>query len=106
MYIFLRQNIDCDFKIHSLVIFLDHSEINKNKGSVVMFNRFSKEQQQIIQSIQDFFLEERNEELSEFAAERVFDFIKESVAIYFYNIGIQDAHAAVLSHSRHSTMNC
>ncbi|WP_313490113.1 MULTISPECIES: DUF2164 family protein [unclassified Exiguobacterium] len=102
MYIFLRQNIDCDFKIHSLVIFLDHSEINKNKESVVMFNRFSKEQQQIIQSIQDFFLEVP----SDFAAERVFDFIKESVAIHFYNIGIQDAHAAVLSHSRHSTMNC
>lgn len=35
MYIFLRQNRDCDFKIHFLVVFLDHSEINKNKGSVV-----------------------------------------------------------------------
>ncbi|MER2124264.1 DUF2164 family protein [Exiguobacterium indicum] len=63
-----------------------------------MFDRFSKEQQQqIIQSIQDFFLEERNEKLSEFAAERVFDFIKESVAVHFYNIGIQDAHAAVIN---------
>ena len=63
-----------------------------------MFDRFSKEQQQqIIQSIQDFFLEERNEKLSEFAAERVFDFIKESVAVHFYNIGIHDAHAAVIN---------
>lgn len=63
-----------------------------------MFDRFSKEQQQqIIQSIQDFFLEERNEKLSEFAAERAFDFIKESVAVHFYNIGIQDAHAAVIN---------
>ncbi|WP_394679833.1 DUF2164 family protein [uncultured Exiguobacterium sp.] len=52
--------------------------------------------------MQDFFLEVP----SEFVAERVFDFIKESVAIHFYNIGNQDAHAAVLSHSRHSTMNC
>ncbi|WP_026831492.1 DUF2164 family protein [Exiguobacterium undae] len=63
-----------------------------------MFDRFNKEQhQQIIQSIQDFFLEERDEELSEFSADRVFDFIKTSVAVHFYNIGIQDAHAAVLN---------
>ena len=55
-----------------------------------MFDRFNKEQhQQIIQSIQDFFLEERDEELSEFAAERVLDFIKESIAVHFYNVGIQ-----------------
>lgn len=63
-----------------------------------MFDRFNTEQQQqIIQSIQDFFLEERDEELSEFAAERIFDFIKESIAVHFYNVGIQDAHAAVLN---------
>jgi len=63
-----------------------------------MFDRFNKEQhQQIIQSIQDFFLEERDEELSEFSADRVFDFIKASVAVHFYNTGIQDAHAAVLN---------
>lgn len=63
-----------------------------------MFDRFNKEEhQQIIQFIQDFFLEERDEELSEFAADRVFDFIKASVAVYFYNVGIQDAHAAVLN---------
>lgn len=63
-----------------------------------MFDRFNKEQQQqILQSIQVFFLEERDEELSEFAAERIFDFIKESIAVHFYNVGIQDAHAAVLN---------
>ena len=63
-----------------------------------MFDRFNKEQhQQIIQSIQIFFLEERDEELSEFAADRIFDFIKASIAVYFYNVGIQDAHAAVLN---------
>lgn len=63
-----------------------------------MFDRFDKEQhQQIIHSIQDFFLEERDEELSGFAAERVFDFVKESIAVHFYNVGIQDAHATVLN---------
>ncbi|MDQ0273464.1 DUF2164 domain-containing protein [Cytobacillus purgationiresistens] len=56
-----------------------------------MFYKFSKEQQQImIDQIQIFFSQERDEELSEFAAERVLDFVKESLAPHFYNAGVND----------------
>ncbi|WP_409293236.1 DUF2164 domain-containing protein [Peribacillus sp. SCS-37] len=57
-----------------------------------MFIKLSKEQNQMmISEIQTFFSMEREEEITEFAAERVLDFIKESLAPHFYNAGIQDA---------------
>ncbi|WP_053363133.1 DUF2164 domain-containing protein [Bacillus sp. FJAT-27251] len=57
-----------------------------------MFYKLSKEQQQrMISDIQTFFSQERDEEITEFAAERVLDFIKESLAPHFYNAAVQDA---------------
>lgn len=57
-----------------------------------MFLKLSKEQQELmISDIQDFFSQERDEELTDFAAERVLDFMKESLAPHFYNSAIQDA---------------
>lgn len=57
-----------------------------------MFYKLTKEQQQLmISSIQTFFMQEREEEISEFAAERVLDFVKESLAVHFYNAGVLDA---------------
>ncbi|KAB2331165.1 DUF2164 domain-containing protein [Cytobacillus depressus] len=57
-----------------------------------MFYKLSKEQhEQMIGDIQSFFFNERDEELSEFAAERVLEFIKESIAPHFYNAAISDA---------------
>ncbi|OIK11246.1 DUF2164 domain-containing protein [Bacillus sp. MUM 13] len=57
-----------------------------------MFLNLSKEQQQLmISEIQTFFSLERDEEITEFAAERVLDFVKESLAPHFYNAAIQDA---------------
>ncbi|GKU80632.1 DUF2164 domain-containing protein [Niallia sp. NCCP-28] len=57
-----------------------------------MFYKLTKEQQQLmISNIQTFFTQEREEEISEFAAERVLDFVKESLAPHFYNAGILDA---------------
>ncbi|KKK38588.1 hypothetical protein WQ57_08310 [Mesobacillus campisalis] len=57
-----------------------------------MFYKLTKEQQQtMISDIQTFFSQERDEEITEFAAERVLDFIKESLAPHFYNAAVQDA---------------
>lgn len=61
-----------------------------------MFYKLSKEQQQImISDIQRFFSQERDEEISEFAAERVLDFVKESLAPHFYNAAVMDAKRVV-----------
>ncbi|MFK2825960.1 DUF2164 domain-containing protein [Bacillus sp. B190/17] len=61
-----------------------------------MFFKLSKEQhEQMIEDIQYFFSSERDEELSEFAAERVLEFIKESIAPHFYNAAISDAKIVI-----------
>ncbi|WP_077211974.1 DUF2164 domain-containing protein [Bacillus dakarensis] len=61
-----------------------------------MFYKLTKEQQQImISDIQRFFSQERDEEISEFAAERVLDFVKESLAPHFYNAAVMDAKRVV-----------
>jgi uncharacterized protein (DUF2164 family) len=64
-----------------------------------LFIKISKEQQvKMIEDIQSFFSNERDEELSEFAAERVLDFIKESIGPHFYNAAISDAKTVVEQH--------
>lgn len=61
-----------------------------------MFFKLTKEQQQMmISDIQIFFSEERDEEISEFAAERVLDFIKEELAPHFYNAAVKDVKVVV-----------
>lgn len=56
-----------------------------------MFFKLTKEQQQLmISDIQYFFSYERDEEISEFAAETVLNFIKESIAPHFYNAAVKD----------------
>lgn len=61
-----------------------------------MFYKLTKEQQQMmISDIQRFFSQERDEEISEFAAERVLDFVKESLAPHFYNAAVMDAKRVV-----------
>ncbi|WP_445506570.1 DUF2164 domain-containing protein [Niallia sp. 03190] len=61
-----------------------------------MFYKLTKKQQQsMIADIQYFFSQERDEEISEFAAERVLDFVKESLAPHFYNAAILDVKHVV-----------
>ena len=51
-----------------------------------MFIRLTKEQQElVITDIQRFFHNNRDEDISEFEAERVLDFIKEYIAPHIYN---------------------
>ncbi|MEH7436960.1 DUF2164 domain-containing protein [Neobacillus drentensis] len=61
-----------------------------------MFFKLTKEQQHaMISDIQSFFSDERDEELSEFAAERVLDFVKETLAPHFYNAAVLDVKRVV-----------
>ncbi|MCM3584640.1 DUF2164 domain-containing protein [Mesobacillus maritimus] len=61
-----------------------------------MFIKLSKDQQQLmISEIQSFFSQERDEEITEFAAERVLDFVKKSLAPHFYNAAVLDARHVV-----------
>jgi len=56
-----------------------------------LFYKLTKEQHQLMLSeIQTFFEQERDEEISTFAAERVLEFFKESLAAHFYNAGVFD----------------
>ena len=61
-----------------------------------LFFKLTKEQQQLmISDIQYFFSQEREEEITEFAAERVLDFVKESLAPHFYNAAVYDVKQVV-----------
>jgi uncharacterized protein (DUF2164 family) len=61
-----------------------------------LFYKLTKEQNQLmISDIQNFFSHERDEEITEFAAERVLDFIKESIAPHFYNAAVMDVKHVV-----------
>ena len=49
-----------------------------------------------IKSIQKFFLTEREEEISEFQASMLLDFILKDVGIYIYNQALSDSHQLML----------
>jgi len=57
-----------------------------------LFMKITKEQRELmIADIQYFFLRERDEEITGFAAETVLNFFQESLAPHFYNAAIHDA---------------
>jgi uncharacterized protein (DUF2164 family) len=61
-----------------------------------MFIKLKKEQQELmISDIQYFFSQERDEEITEFAAERVLDFVKKKLAPHFYNSAVLDVRHVV-----------
>lgn len=49
-----------------------------------------------IKSIQKFFLTERDEEISDFQASMLLDFILKDVGIYIYNQALSDSHQLML----------
>jgi uncharacterized protein (DUF2164 family) len=59
--------------------------------------KFSKEQkQEIIESIQHYFHQERDDEIGELAAELMLDFFLKQIGPHFYNQGVQDAKEMTL----------
>jgi uncharacterized protein (DUF2164 family) len=61
-----------------------------------LFIKLTKDQQKLmISDIQEFFSHEREEEISEFAAETVLEFIKARLAPHFYNAAIFDVKHVV-----------
>jgi uncharacterized protein (DUF2164 family) len=61
-----------------------------------LFIKLTKEQQkQMLSDIQTFFLQERDEEISEFAADQVLEFVKKRLAPHFYNAAIADVRNVV-----------
>ncbi len=55
---------------------------------------FSKEiRQELVNSVKEFFARERDEELSDFQAAAVLDFILETAGPHIYNQAVADAHA-------------
>ncbi|MBP1080153.1 MULTISPECIES: DUF2164 domain-containing protein [Bacillus] len=59
-------------------------------GDIMHLSLKKEEKDQIISDIQQFFYEERDEEIGELAAEQAFAFIKEKLGPYFYNLGVSD----------------
>ena len=54
----------------------------------------SKEvKQDLVNSVKEFFARERDEDLSDFQAATVLEFILETVGPYIYNQAVADAHA-------------
>lgn len=55
--------------------------------------KISKDKKEkMIKSIKTYFLNERDEDLGDLAAELILDFITKELAPEFYNQGIQDAY--------------
>ncbi|WP_273851815.1 DUF2164 domain-containing protein [Guptibacillus spartinae] len=50
-----------------------------------------EKKKELIERIQSFFYEERNEEIGELAAENVLHFVMSEIGPTFYNTGISDA---------------
>ncbi|MDC3413467.1 DUF2164 domain-containing protein [Aquibacillus sp. 3ASR75-11] len=52
-----------------------------------------KRKTEMIERIQHYFMNQRNEELGDLAASLVLDFFMDELAPLFYNLGVEDAHA-------------
>lgn len=64
----------------------------KNRGGGIMLLQWKKEHKdQAIRDIQQFFYDERGEEIGEIAAENVLDFFSAQLGQHFYNQGIKDS---------------
>jgi uncharacterized protein (DUF2164 family) len=60
---------------------------------------FAKEiKQDLIRNVQEFFLKEREEEISEFQAAAFLEFVVKDIGPYIYNQALKDAHT-LLSNS-------
>ena len=58
-------------------------------------NLTDERKKDLISLIQTYYLDERDEEISNFAAEELLDFILKKIAPTIYNQAINDAHAFI-----------
>lgn len=60
--------------------------------------KFSKEEkQQLVEKLRNYFDEEMNQELGQFDAEFLLEFVAREFGPYFYNQGLYDAQAVMQS---------
>ncbi|WP_164667945.1 DUF2164 domain-containing protein [Virgibacillus doumboii] len=57
------------------------------------FDLPKEKKDEMVGSIQKYFLEERGEEIGDLAGILILEFIMEEVAPVFYNLGVEDSHA-------------
>jgi len=69
---------------------LDLKEINVSE---IKFN--ADEKSQIVRKLQMYFREELDQELGQFDAEFLLDFIAEDIGTFFYNRGVYDAQTVL-----------
>lgn len=60
-----------------------------------MYKLSKKEHGLLLEKIKSFFLDERDEEIGDLAADLYLNFIKQEIAAVFYNKGLQDAKQKV-----------
>lgn len=59
---------------------------------------FTKEEREIlVEKIKTYFESELNQDIGQFEAEFLIDFISENLGSYYYNRGLQDAQIAIRS---------
>lgn len=69
---------------------------NKKEREIKMILKISREQKmQIISLIQQYFRDERDEEIGNLAAELLMDFICKQISPYIYNQAINDVQSIV-----------
>ncbi|RCW63004.1 DUF2164 domain-containing protein [Saliterribacillus persicus] len=56
------------------------------------FELSKEKKEQLILSIKQYYLKERDEELGNLEAGFILDFIMKEIAPTFYNLGVEDAH--------------
>ncbi|EIT85711.1 hypothetical protein A374_07749 [Fictibacillus macauensis ZFHKF-1] len=61
----------------------------------MLMNWKQAEKQEAIRSIQQFFYDERGEEIGVIAAEAMLDFVGTALGPYYYNEGLKDARRMV-----------
>ncbi len=60
---------------------------------MTIFNFTKQERDTIVQKIQQYFTDELNQDIGQFDAGFLLDFVSEEVGPYFYNKGVQDSQA-------------
>lgn len=86
----------------SLPLSLEFASIGRSglmlQGAVMSKIEFSKDEKEIVvRKVQLYFKEELDQDIGQFDAEFLLDFVAEELGAYFYNRGLYDAQAILQS---------